>query len=295
MDKFVFVGLGELLWDLLPTGDYPGGAVANFAYHAAAQGANGIIVSALGDDDLGHKLRIILNDLNISDIYVSQNPRHPTGTVSVTLSGEGLPEYRIHDDAAWDYVKETPELLSLARTTDAVYFGTLGQRSATTRKTIQTFLQHTEPDCLKLFDINLRSSYYSKQLVHDSMTLANVLKLNEAELTEVAELFEIAGSREDIMASLKATYDLSLIALTMGGDGSILFSGAETSVHPGYHVKVIDTVGAGDAFCAALAVGLKNNETLDEINERANKIASFVCTNGGAMPEYSQDRPGRSL
>jgi len=282
---FIIVGLGEILWDMLPDGKQLGGAPANFAYHAQALGGRGIVVSCIGDDELGKEIIRQLRELGLDRRYITVDKDHPTGTVEVQLDEKGVPNFTIHKNVAWDFIPLNPDLLNLARRTDAVCFGSLCQRSEKSRKTIQSFLTATRPDCLRVFDINLRQRYFDQEIIQTMLGLSNVLKLNDDELKVVANLLSINGSETDILSRLTERYSLQLIALTRGTSGSRLYAQEENSNHPGFQVEVVDTVGAGDSFTAAMTLGLLHGKTLDRINEYANRVASFVCSKSGATPK----------
>lgn len=283
-NSYLLAGLGEVLWDMLPTGKQLGGAPANFAYHARAQGGAGVVISCVGDDELGREILRRFGDLDLDRKYVAVDRDHPTGTVIVELDADGKPTFTIHENVAWDYIPLNDDLLELARRLDAVCFGSLCQRSEASRKTIRQFLKTTNPDCLRMFDINLRQSYFNEEIIHTTLELANVLKLNNEELPVVAEMLGIRGSETDILSRLVERYALRLIALTKAAGGSRLFTPGEDSSHPGFPAVIADTVGAGDSFAAALALGLLHNKALDGINEHANRVASFVCSQSGATP-----------
>ncbi len=283
----VVVGIGEILWDLLPAGKQLGGAPANFAYHAAALGAAGIVVSRVGDGDLGQQILARLDSLGLDRRYVSVDPLHPTGTVDVRLGPGGVPDYVIHDGVAWDSLQFTPELSELASHADAVCFGTLGQRTSASRRTIGKFLEALKPQCLRIFDINLRQTHYDRALVHQMLMRSDVLKLNDAELPIVTGMFGILGQGSEAVRNLMSRYPLKLVALTHGPAGARLQGIGESSTHPGFTAAVsanADTVGAGDAFTAALAIGLLREMPLQEINAIANRLASSVCTQRSATP-----------
>jgi fructokinase len=285
----VIVGVGEVLWDLLPAGKQLGGAPANFAYHAAALGARGVVVSRVGDDALGREVLERLQALGLDTAHVTTDPRHPTGTVEVRLDAHGVAEYVIHERVAWDYIPATPLLLDLAARADAVCYGTLAQRSTESRQTIRHFLAATRPDgCLRVFDINLRQQYYSAALVRDLLPLSHILKLNDEELPVVARLLSVAGAGTNVLRQLLRDHpNLRLIALTRGGRGSVLVTQrGEEYDHGGFPADVVDTVGAGDAFTAALVTGLlhPSRPGLVEINAFANRVAAFVCSQPGATP-----------
>jgi fructokinase len=280
----VIVGLGEILWDLLPGGKQLGGAPANFAYHARTLGAQAYPVSAVGDDDLGHEIIDRLTALDLDPRYVAVVPGRPTGTVDVHLDDKGRPQFVIHENTAWDAIPFTDELATLAARADAVCFGTLGQRSPASRDTIRRFLEATKPDCLHAFDINLRQSYFDAEIIDTLLATADVVKLNNEELPVVAAMLEIDASGSDVFEYLLDRYGLRLIALTSGSRGSVLHAPGRRSEHPGRNVQVADTVGAGDAFTAATVIGLLKHHDLERINAFANTLAAHVCTKSGATP-----------
>jgi fructokinase len=271
---------------MLPGGKQLGGAPANFAYHSQALGHRGVIASCVGDDDLGKEILNCMNKLDLDLRYIAVDSEHPTGTVTVKLDEAGQPDFTIHTGVAWDFIPCSPELLNLAAEVDAVCFGSLCQRSDVSKATVGKFLESTRPDCLRVFDINIRQSYYSKEIVNSMLETSNVFKLNDDELPIVAGLFGIGGSETDILAALTDRYDLRLIALTKGSAGSRLYTRDRDSIHQGLPVTdVADTVGAGDAFTAATAVGVLKGNDLDEINDHANRVAAYVCSQKGATPE----------
>ncbi|OQY43949.1 MAG: carbohydrate kinase [Candidatus Parabeggiatoa sp. nov. 2] len=285
--KYTIIGLGEILWDMLPSGKQLGGAPANFAHHANALGNQGVVVSSVGEDKLGHEILVQLKNLCLTRRYVVINKTKPTGTVSVTLDDKGHPSYTIHQQVAWDFIAKMPSLKKLAKRTHAVCFGSLAQRSLLSRNTIQTFLKDTPSEALRIFDINLRQSFYSKEIIDSSLQLANVFKINDEELPIVANLLRFAVQSERATLKLLAIrYNLRLIALTKGDKGSLLYSEGQFSTHRGYPTQVVDTVGAGDSFTAALTVGMLKTHKLGRINDNANRLAAFVCSQTGATPKY---------
>jgi fructokinase len=290
-NKFLVVGLGELLWDFLPEGRRLGGAPANFAYHASRLGANAVVVSCIGSDKLGHDIVKQLQKKELNVRFVSKSPQWPTGVVSVELDKRGIPTYIIHKDVAWDFIPWRSNYKKLAPAVDAVCFGSLAQRSYKSRQTIQCFLSLTKKSCLRVFDINLRQSYYDREIIESSLTLANIVKLNDEELTVVANLLSLEGSEQALLETLMKKYNLLAIALTKGIHGSVLSTSKQTISHGGYPVEnVVDTVGAGDSFTAALVMGFLLGISAKEIIDLANRLASFVCTQQGAMPSYPRDR-----
>ena len=285
--KSLVVGIGELLWDVLPGQKKIGGAPVNFAYHVAKLGMESMAISAVGKDDLGTELIGLLEYLKIN--YDVQKTEYPTSTVLVTLSGQGVPQYEICEPVAWDFIRMKPEWEDLAKNASAVCFGSLAQRGEVSRDTIRQFVKMTSEQAYKVFDINLRQHFYSEQLIKDSLDLCNVLKINDEELETVAATFALSGTQEEICRKLIAAYQLKLLVLTCGTNGSYLYSANQTSFKKTPSVKVADTVGAGDSFTAAIVSGLLNGDTIDEMHETAVKLSAFVCTVHGAMPEYHRE------
>ncbi|MBN1912111.1 MAG: carbohydrate kinase [Pirellulales bacterium] len=288
------VGLGEILWDLLPEGRQLGGAPANFAYHAAALGTEGVVVSCVGQDELGREILARLDAMGLGHDHVVVDPRHATGTVSVELDAQGKADYVIHQPVAWDFLPESAALDALAARADAVCFGSLAQRSEVTRATIRRFLAATPPSCLRIFDINLRQDFYDRDTIARSLASANVLKLNDEELPVLAEMFALSGDETELLDELIARFSLRVVALTKGAQGSVLVADGRRSVLPGAEVAIVDTVGAGDAFTAALALGLLRQWDLDAIHRRAGQVAAFVCTQQGATPTLPNELTERA-
>lgn len=284
MSEIAVVGIGEILWDLLPEGRQLGGAPTNFAYHTSAQGFPAVVVSAVGDDALGDDIRAQVAAWGVSTEFLAVLPDYPTGTVTVALDENGIPEYEIHTEVAWDQIAWTDSLAALAPTLRAVCFGTLGQRSPQSRATIQRFVAATAPECLRVCDINLRQQFYSHTLLRESLELANVLKLNHDELPIVAASVGLVGTQTELLSQLCEKFSLRLVALTRGSQGSLLVTPDSVSEHAGLSVKVVDTIGAGDSFTAALVAGLLRGDSLDRINEVANQTAAQVCQHAGGIP-----------
>lgn len=287
-DRFSVVGLGEVLWDWLPAGPQLGGAPANFTCHARALGAEASLISCVGGDELGCEIMARLEALDVNASGIAIDPRHATGAVGVDLE-DGQPRYVIHENAAWDFIEATPEALAAVRTADAVCFGTLAQRSETSRNAIRTLLSATARDALRVYDINLRKPFYSGGLFTESLALANVLKLNDAELPVLAAEWGLRGDSRTQLCRLAERFSLRLVVLTRGALGSILFDGSNFSEHPGIEIVVKDTVGAGDSFTAATVLGLLSGWELDRINAAANEVAAFVCSQQGAMPRLPRE------
>lgn len=282
--KPVVVGIGELLWDLLPTGKTAGGAPINFVYHASRLGAEGYAVSAIGDDDNGKE---IVGELDKYDIqHLIEKVPYPTGTVQVNIEKDGIPHYKITERVAWDHMSPTADAVDLAERADAICFGALAQRSQQSRETIQAILSFAPDSAYRLFDINLRQHYYNKVLIEESLYLANVLKMNDDEMAQLKELFSLTGSDKEVANWFMANYNLKMVVLTAGAAFSTVYTPDKVSTLFTPVVHVVDTVGAGDAFSAALIMALLKGETLEEAHRHAVDISAFVCSNKGAWPAY---------
>ena len=283
------VGLGEILWDMLPGKKVLGGAPANFAYYVQALGVRSFFAGSVGKDDLGKEMLKALGRLGIDRRYIFIDEIHPTGKVDVEIDKKGKPKYVFAENVAWDHIPFNRKMLKLARRASVVCFGTLTQRSSVSKDTIRRFLKTTRPDCIRIFDINLRQPFFDREIIVSTLRLSNVLKLNEDELQILCRLMNLHGSQEVLLSKLMEKFQLELIALTKGAKGSILFGRGKKSVHKGFRVKVVDTVGAGDSFSAALAAGLLKGDDLDKINAFANRLAGFVCTQPGAIAKLPAD------
>jgi fructokinase len=286
----VIAGIGEVLWDLLPDGKQPGGAPANFAFHAGMLGARSSIVSSVGADAPGSELISCYRERGIDTRWVIRDQTHPTGTVSVDLDRDGIPVYTIHERVAWDYLRmDSLGIEQFAASCDAVSYGTLAQRSPVSRAAIRRFIGITQKTCLRVFDINLRQRFFSADLIDSLLRVSTVLKLNDAELPVVCDLLGISGSESKKTGELVSRYNLNYLALTRGAQGSYLLGTEGESGHNGFPAEIADTVGAGDAFTAALTRGLLLGMPLDMINEAANRIAAFVCSRPGGMPKLPDE------
>ncbi|MEY2395268.1 MAG: fructokinase [Acidobacteriaceae bacterium] len=282
--KHTIVGLGELLWDLLPAGKQLGGAPANFAYITNLLGNKGVPASRVGNDSLGDAALQRLTQLGVSTEFVQRDALHPTGSVNVEID-RGQPRFEILQSVAWDFMDWSQPWQRLAADADAVCFGSLAQRSAQSQSTIRSFLNATRPRAVRVFDVNLRQNFYSRQVLAESMRLATIVKLNHEELPKIMHLFEIASHGEmDSAQRLLSMHDLKLVCITRGDGGSLLISANECSEHAGIKVKVADTVGAGDAFTAAMVHGYLRGSSLKQINESANRVGAWVASQPGAMP-----------
>lgn len=285
-NKFTIVGLGEVLWDDLPNGKMLGGAPANFAYVSAQLGNYGIVASRVGADENGQEILEKFRAVGVNESYIQIDENHPTGIVSVALD-DGQPSYKIVENVAWDFLELNDALQELAEKADAVCFGSLAQRNEVSRKTILDFLTYTRLESLKIFDVNLRQDFYSFEILRDSFSAANVVKLNHEELPKICTLLEIEGADEIEKAqNLYQHFDLNFLCLTRGANGSLLISGDEPDEHFGIKIKIADTIGAGDAFTAAMTHGILREWNLREINDFANKTGAFVASQNGAMPPF---------
>lgn len=282
--KKLIVGLGEILWDVFPSGKVLGGAPANFAYHINQTGHEGYVISSIGKDDLGREIMVQLSKYNLP--HIIQHSDYPTGTVQVTLDREGIPSYRITDNVAWDFIEFSPLVEELAKKTSAVCFGTLAQRNDVTRNTFFNFFRSMPTNSLKIYDVNLRLNYYSKEIIEQSLIVADILKINEDELNVLCDLFNVAGDETNRCKTLIVLFSLDIVILTKGSEGSNIITEMNSSFLTTPKVKVEDTVGAGDAFTAAFVASYLNGESIETAHRRAVNVAAYVCTKKGAMPPY---------
>jgi len=286
MQQNLIIGLGEALWDMLPDGKKLGGAPANFAFHAQLLGDKAIAISALGEDPLGDETVEALESHKLS--YLMPRVPFPTGTVQVTVDGQGIPSYVINEGVAWDYIPFTSDMEKLADNCKAVCFGSLAQRNEVSRNTIGRFLEATPADCLKIFDINLRQHFYSREVIEQSMKACNLLKINDEELVVVAKMLNLKGEQaEEQCRQLIANYHLNMVVLTCGTDGSYVFTDKLSSFKPTPKVKVADTVGAGDSFTGAFCAALLHGRSVEDAHQLAVSVSAYVCTQHGAMPDMS--------
>ena len=284
LDKKYIVGLGEILFDVLPTGSQLGGAPANFAYHAGQHGLHSVAVSAIGKDALGDEALRLLDEKNLK--YVMPTVDYPTGTVQVTLDAEGVPAYDIKQGVAWDNIPFTDDIKEVAANTGAVCWGSLAQRSAASRDTIYKFLDHTSSDCLKIFDINLRQHFYNKDIICESLRRCNVLKINDEELVTIGRLFGYPGlDIENKCWLILGKYNLDMLVLTCGVNGSYVFAPGFSSFQETPKVEVVDTVGAGDSFTGTFCASILKGKSIAEAHKLAVEVSAYVCTQSGAMPE----------
>jgi fructokinase len=284
-DSRTILGLGEALWDLLPQGKQLGGAPANFAYMSALLGHRAMVASRVGQDALGVELRQRLAELKVDGSHLQVDPARATGTVRVHLDRQGQPSYEITQDVAWDFLEWTPSWQRLAAQADVICFGSLAQRSTTARGTISAFLSASRPDAIRIFDVNLRQEFFSSEILAQSLRLASVAKLNDAELPVVARQLGCDLRDEKSSAErLRREFGLELVSITRGARGSLLVRDGESDEHAGFAVRVVDLVGAGDAFTAALAHHLMGGSSLGVMNRAANRMGAWVASQCGATP-----------
>lgn len=284
----IIIGLGEVLYDVLPQGAKLGGAPANFAYHASQFGYEAVAVSAVGNDALGDQALETFDKNGLK--YIIPRVPYPTGTVNVKLDAEGVPTYTFTPDVAWDHIPFTPEMEEAAKNACAVCFGSLAQRSKESRETIMKFLDATPKDCLKIFDINLRGTFYNKEIIQNGLRHCDVLKINDEELIIVGRLFGYPGlDIEEKCRLIMKRYNLKMVVLTCGTNGSYVFAPNDVkSFMPTPKVEVADTVGAGDSFTGAFTASILSGKSIEEAHALAVQVSAYVCTQKGAMPKLPE-------
>lgn len=291
MNNDIIVGIGEVLWDMFLEGKRIGGAPANFAYHMSQFGFDSRVVSAVGEDELGDEILENFNEKGLR--YWVERVPFPTGTVEVTLNEGGIPCYEIKQSVAWDNVPYTPELDQLACQTRCVCFGSLAQRNVVTRTTLNRFLDAMPGEAYKVFDINLRQHFYTVEILKDSLSRCNLLKLNDEELVILSDLLELSEeSVEKRCREIMDRFDLKMLILTCGVQGSYVFSDDIRSFLNTPHVKVVDTVGAGDSFTAAFCAAVLKGKSMVEAHRLAVEVSAFVCSQAGAMPRLPEELKG---
>lgn len=290
----LILAIGELLWDMLPAGPQIGGAAANYGVMAARLGNHTAVLSRVGRDELGRRALEVLESTPADFSHIQIDPRHPTSTVTVELQ-HGQPSYVIHQPVAWDFMEDTAEWQQLASRASAVWYSTLAQRSHSSRNTIQSLLAATFPECVRIFDVNLREPFYSEETLEESIEFATVVKMNDQELPKVLDLLDLQTvSAEDTDSLLEGAkilleeFPLNLVAITRGRQGSILATREEQHVHPGIAAEVSDTVGAGDAFAAALTHYYLQGAPLSTLNEAGNRWGAWIASQQGAIPDLPE-------
>ena len=283
--KNIIVGLGEILWDVFPERKILGGAPANFAYHISQFGFNGYAVSAIGKDLLGKEILDSLKQKGLNHLIESTD--FPTGEVKVSVDNWGVPQYKICEGVAWDNIPFTPALANLAKETQVVCFGSLAQRNEVSRATIHAFLDAMPKDSLKIFDINLRLHYYTKEVIEFSLEKAHILKINDEEVVKIAQLFGWEGAEKEICKQLLSKYQLDILILTKGTEGSWVLTPKEESFLPTPKITIADTVGAGDSFTAAFIASHLHGRCLVVSHQLAVEVSAYVCQQHGAMPRLA--------
>ena len=296
----LILGLGELLWDVLPDGPRLGGAPANFAVMAGQLGNHAALLSRIGRDDPGRTAMDRLDPLPVDASSLQVDPAHETGRVTVYFEG-GQPRFTIHQPSAWDFLELTDEWIQLAERADALCFGSLAQRCLESRQTIQTLVAQSSSACIRVFDVNLRPPFFSGEVIQESLELATVVKMNDSEVPLVLGLMGLPVSeglakevlRLDAERLLGEFPSLGMVAVTRGASGSLLVTREEWHAHPGIQVKVADTIGAGDAFTAAMTNYLLRGADLVTLNEAGNRWGAWVTSQVGAMPSVPDEVRGR--
>jgi fructokinase len=284
------IGLGELIWDMLPEGKRMGGAPSNFAYISRLLGDEAAVASRVGRDALGMEAVERLERAGLSTGYVQLDAAHPTGTVGVRVGDGGEPHFNVNQNSAWDYLEWTREWEELAARADTVCFGTLGQRHPTARATITRFLEATRAGALRLFDVNLRHSFFTPDMLARSLALSTVVKLNAEELIAAASMLSLNTSDQPATArALLERFQLDLVAVTRGERGSLLVAREGADEHAGFQARVVDTIGCGDAFAAALAHCRRRRAPLALTNEIANRLGAWVAAHPGATPDANPE------
>jgi len=287
MQPYRIFAIGEVLWDMLPTGKKVGGAPGNFAYHCRKLGADADMISRVGDDELGHELLAFYQSVGLSTEYIVVDPEHPTGAVDVKLDADGQPRYVFRDNVAWDHLQADADTLGLLQTADAICYGTLAGRSIKSLQALQLMIDSPPETTLRVFDINFRAPHYTRETVLALLPSADILKLNDEELPILGEMLGQTMTEPISLARwLVEKYGFKLLMLTRGEYGSLLLTAADISEYRSRPVQVADTVGAGDAFTAAAVIGFLAGHPLDAINRTASDLAARVCTQPGAMTPY---------
>ncbi len=278
--KAVVAGIGEVLWDVFPTYKRPGGAPANVAFNVNALGSKGVILSAVGQDEPGNELLELLENFGLDTSYVQRHPSMPTGKVTVSFDGTE-PSYQIHEGVAWDFINWNDRLEKLADTANAACFSTLAQRNTASKQTIHRFLKRMKPESIRVLDVNLRPPYYTKEILEESLRVANVVKVNQQEMQLMADMF----GKEDILSYLIDHCGMRYVCVTLGENGSKLVSSEGEWIHPGYKVNMStgDLVGVGDAFISCIIHHLLKGTGPEEMLAKSNRYASHLVTRSGAI------------
>lgn len=288
MSSLHVAGMGEVLWDIYPDARYPGGAPANFAGHIAQYGINSYLISRVGQDRAGKELLEEMQKLGIQTDMVQTDSKYPTGTVNVSIDAHGSPAFQCTTNVAFDHIQWIKSLESMTTSLDGVLFGTLAQRNADSRTTIQQYISEMYLT-VKLFDVNIRVwDEDVKKVVLKSLELADIIKMNDQELLTLKTALQAeSGNDCDFLHMLIKEYRVALAAVTRGAQGCLLVTKAQKTEHPGYQVNAVDTTGCGDAFAAGLMISVLEKRSLEETAELANRLGAFVATRRGAVPSWT--------
>jgi len=282
------LGLGELLWDDFPDGKRTGGAPANVAFQVNQLGCRGLIASRVGNDADGAELLQVLAAQGLDLSCVQKDSEHSTGRVTVELS-HGIPSYQIHENSAWDFLELDETFTEAAQQASAICFGTLAQRNPPSRETIQKMVALTSPECLRVYDVNLRQRFYQSGWVQHSLKLANIVKLNDEEVRTLGPLLGLPVDEVEFSRNICHLFGPQIVCVTRGAQGCLIVTKFEEHDIPGRPVKVADTVGAGDAFTAALIVAQLKKWPLPLSGEFANRVGGIVASRQGAMPDLRRE------
>lgn len=287
-DRYCVAGIGEVLWDVFPEGEQLGGAPANVACQCARLGAQAYLISCVGNDDRGVRARNYLRGHGVDLSCLAVSSEFETGVVNIVLDAQGKPAYEIREGVAWDHIPWSEDLKPVLARLDAICFGTLAQRGELSRSCIESCLAGVPEKCLRVFDVNLRMQFYSREILRRSLEAANALKLNDEELPVLAAMFGLSGTDREQLEQLMDIFDLRIAALTCGAKGAWMMTREEADFSVSPEITVVDTVGAGDAFTAAMITGFLAGNPLSEINRDANALAAYICTVKGALPSLPE-------
>ena len=283
--KYNVAGFGEVLWDIYHETKTLGGAPSNFAIHSHQLGAYSFLISSVGEDTLGEEAQRLLHDFGLETSGIQVNKYFSTGRVDVNLDEMGSPSYKIDEESAWDFIKFDENLKNICQHLDSVYYGTLAQRNPNSKRALKKILDSTPLNCLKVFDVNFRQEFYNKEIIKLSLELADIVKMNQLEFIQIANIVYTSQEWDKGAISLIKEFDLKLVIITLGENGSILATKKDYIIHtPKNKFNVLSSVGAGDAYTASVVMGWLNKKPLNEIILEATNLASHVCGFMGAIP-----------
>lgn len=281
------LSIGEILFDVYPDYKKLGGAPFNFIYHIKKLTGNGVFVSRIGKDELGSEIKSFIKDNDFDESFLQVDPERSTGRATVKLSEDKVPEFTIDEKTAYDFIELKEDVKTYVKEeVDLIYYGTLAQRNKTSRESIQYLM---EQSVHKFCDLNIRQNFYNKEIISKSVKKADVLKLNYDELKLVNDyLLDKEFDTEKSAKKLQQTFNIDLLCVTMGAEGSVLFKNGEVHSYGEKVDNIIDTVGAGDGFAAVLCLGYLMDWDLADINEKAAKFAAEICRIEGALPKQDE-------